>query len=80
MTLNQLAVGQKALIQTLNLHHPGATRLAEMGLIPGEIVTFIGKGPLGDPYRIKIMDYELCLRAQDAAAVGIQPIPTDSHR
>jgi len=77
MTLNRLAVGQKARIQSLDPNHPSALRLAEMGLVPGEIIKFVGKAPFGEPYKIEVMEYELCLRASDALAVSLQPLGRD---
>lgn len=74
MRLDQMRSGQKAKIESLNHHYQGAQRLAEMGIIPGEVVTFLGRAPLGDPLRVVVMDYELCLRMRDAAQITISPL------
>lgn len=78
MTLNQLTPGQKAQIKGLDPNYAGANRLAQMGIVPGETVLFLGKAPLGDPLRIQIMNYELCLRVSDASAIEIAPAGAES--
>ena len=79
MTLKHLTVGQHARIQGLDPNHPSSQRLAEMGLVPGEVIKFIGKAPFGEPFKIEVMHYELCLRASDAAAVTLEPLDRDEH-
>jgi len=46
-------------------------RLMEMGLIEGARVEVLGRAPLGDPLHVRLNDYELSLRADDAALVEI---------
>ena len=46
-------------------------RLMEMGLIEGAEVAVIGRAPLGDPLHIRLGDYELSLRASEAALVEV---------
>ena len=42
------------------------TRLAEMGLVKGTVVTVVKKAPLGDPIEISVRGYALCIRATEA--------------
>ena len=42
------------------------TRLAEMGLVPGTVVTVLKKSPLGDPIEFSVRGYALCIRATEA--------------
>lgn len=54
--------------------HPGGAmtyRLMEMGLIEGADVVVEGAAPLGDPLRIRLGDYQLSLRSQDAELVDV---------
>ncbi len=45
----------------------------DMGLIPGAEVTLIKLAPMGDPMELRIHGYELTLRLDDAAQIGITP-------
>ena len=42
-----------------------------MGLIPGEEVTLVKFAPMGDPMELSIHGYELTLRLDDAARIGV---------
>lgn len=50
---------------------PVTTRLMEMGLIEGAEVTIIGRAPLGDPLHVRITDYDLAIRADEARLVEV---------
>ncbi len=47
------------------------TRLSEMGMIPGTKVRLIKKTPFGGPVQVKINDYYLILRKEDATKIYI---------
>lgn len=71
MTLDQLHVGERAVIT----HVAGAGalrhRLAEMGLIPGKVILVSHVAPLGDPTAYLIMGYQLSLRRREAARIHV---------
>ena len=46
-------------------------RLMEMGLFEGARVEVLGCAPLGDPLHVRLGDYELSLRREEAALVDI---------
>lgn len=73
MRLDELSIGQKATI--LKLTHEGSrlTRLLEMGLFEGVSVTLVRRAPMGDPLELKLGDYNLSLRAEDARLVEVAP-------
>ena len=74
MTLKELAVGQTARIDAVG--GAGALRqhFLDMGVIPGVEVTVVKFAPMGDPVELRIHDYELTLRLDDAAKIEITPI------
>jgi len=43
----------------------------EMGLIEGAQVVVLGRAPLGDPLHVRLGDYELSLRCDEAELVEI---------
>ncbi|MCB1050676.1 MAG: ferrous iron transport protein A [Acidobacteria bacterium] len=76
MTLDRLLPGQTAIITQLDRTDQQAIRLCEMGFIAGQTVTMIRKAPLGEPFKIRIMNYDLCIRKQEALAVHVEPLQT----
>ena len=50
---------------------PITYRLMEMGLIEGARVEVLGRAPLGDPLHVRLGDYELSLRCEEAQLVDI---------
>lgn len=51
---------------------PMASRLQEMGLLPGTPVEIIRSAPLGFPIEIKVRGYLLTLRKEEAQCVEIE--------
>ena len=45
-----------------------------MGLIQGTEVTMVKYAPMGDPVEVRIHDYELTLRKEDAHKIEIKEI------
>ena len=74
-TLDQLRVGQRARIQSLQGADNLVQRLLEMGLLEGEELEVVGFAPLGDPMEIRLPDYRLSLRRREAARVTVTPLP-----
>lgn len=71
MTLKDLNIGETAVVG--NVGGEGALRqhFLDMGLIPGEEVTLVKFAPMGDPMELSIHGYELTLRLDDAARIGV---------
>lgn len=75
MTLNELKVGQSAVIKAVGGEGPLRLRFLDMGLIPHTRVVLQKVAPMGDPIEIHIRGYELTLRIDDAK--NIEVIPED---
>jgi len=73
MRLDELSVGQSAVIQGIDLSDPRYQRLLEMGLFEGCPVSLIRRAPLGDPLEFKVGDFHLSLRAADARLIEVKP-------
>lgn len=71
MTLAELQVGQKAVIEALQGNDSVTQRLMEMGLLKGETVELLGIAPLGDPLEVRLGSYRLSLRKAEAARVVV---------
>lgn len=74
MTLDELKVGQSAIVTAVN--GDGALRhhLLDMGMLPQTEVTLIKLAPMGDPMELQIHGYELTIRMADARQIAIEPI------
>ncbi len=71
MTLNQLNVGQSAVITSVGGQGVLRRRLLDMGLTPKTKVMMRKVAPLGDPMELYLRGYELTLRAQEAKEIQI---------
>ena len=73
MTLKELNIGESAVIETVGGQGALRQHFLDMGLIPGAEVTLVKLAPMGDPMELRIHGYELTLRLDDAAQIGITP-------
>ena len=79
-TLKNLEIGKSAVISKVG--GTGALRqhFLDMGMIPGVKVTMMKHAPMGDPLEIRVFNYELTLRKEEAAQIEIEykEKPSDS--
>ena len=70
-TLKNLEIGKSAVISKVG--GTGALRqhFLDMGMIPGVKVTMMKHAPMGDPLEIRVFNYELTLRKDEAAKIEI---------
>ncbi len=71
MTLKELNIGESAVITAVGGEGALRQHFLDMGLIPGEEVTLVKFAPMGDPMELSIHGYELTLRLDDAARIGV---------
>ena len=71
MTLKDLNIGETAVVGTVGGEGALRQHFLDMGLIPGEEVTLVKFAPMGDPMELSIHGYELTLRLEDAARIGV---------
>ena len=71
MTLKDLNIGETAVVETVGGEGALRQHFLDMGLIPGEKVTLVKFAPMGDPMELSIHGYELTLRLDDAARIGV---------
>ncbi len=70
LTLADIIPGNKAKIKQLTGNNKKIRqRMMEMGLIPGTVVEVERLAPLGDPLEIRIQDYHLSLRKEEAEII-----------
>ena len=71
MTLKDLNIDETAVVGTVGGEGALRQHFLDMGLIPGEEVTLVKFAPMGDPMELSIHGYELTLRLDDAARIGV---------
>ena len=72
MTLWDLKIGESAIVTEVGGSGALRQHFLDMGLIPGAHVALVRFAPLGDPMEIRIHGYELTLRLDDAAKIGVR--------
>ena len=76
MTLDELKIGQSAIITKVGGDGALRQHFLDMGVIPGSELTLVKFAPMGDPMQLLIHGYELTLRKEDAAKIDIDICPT----
>ena len=71
MKLNQLEIGESAVIEAVGGKGALRQHFLDMGVIPGAEITLIKYAPMGDPIEFRIHGYELTLRLADAEKIVI---------
>ena len=71
MTLRELEIGKRALIEKVGGDGALRQHFLDMGVIPGAEVKLIKLAPMGDPMELRIHGYELTLRLDDAEKIEI---------
>ncbi len=73
MKLNELKIGQSAVIDKVGGEGSLRQHFLDMGVIPGAELTLVKYAPMGDPMQLMIHGYELTLRLDDAKKIDITP-------
>lgn len=71
MSLAQVPKARQVRITGIRGAGPITFRLMEMGLLEGASVEVLGRAPLGDPLHVRLGDYELSLRCDEAELIDI---------
>ncbi len=71
-TINDLSVGESALILSINCEGAMKRRLIDMGITPGVKVTLYKIAPLGDPLELKLRGYMLSIRRSEAKNIFVK--------
>lgn len=78
-SLRDLEIGDEAVVVGYARTHRGyRSKLLSMGLTRGTALVVRNKAPLGDPVVVGLRDFELTLRADEAAALELRQLATSS--
>ena len=70
-TLYDLDIKKTAKVHSLKNSDESILRLSEMGIIPGTVIRAVKKNPFGGPMQIKLNNYYLAIRKEDAKMIYI---------
>ena len=71
MTLDLLKIGEDARVVTIRCEGFLKTRLADLGLLPGTLITPLNTSPLGDPVAYSVRGSVVAIRREDAAQIEV---------
>ena len=70
--LKDMKPGESGLIVTLHGSGNVKHRLIDMGLVHGTKIHVMKYAPLGDPFEIKVKNFELALRNSEAGMIDVE--------
>lgn len=70
--LNEMGVGERAVVETLRAHGSMRRRLLDIGLVQGTNVECVGRSPLGDPAAYLIRGAVIAIREADCRDVIVR--------
>ena len=70
--LSTLKPGEKSNVLHLEIKGLLRRRILDLGIVPGTILTCIGKAPAGDPIAYLVRDTVIALRCEDARQIYIE--------
>jgi Fe2+ transport system protein FeoA len=73
-TLNDLTIGQKAVIKRITGDVVLRKRLLVMGVVPGTEVVIENVAPLGDPVDVALKGFHLSLRREEARNIDVEVV------
>lgn len=72
-TVNDLKIGEKAIVRGLGCSGALRRRIIDMGITPGAVVIMRKAAPMGDPLEINVRGYELSIRRSEAKEIWVLP-------
>ena len=73
-SLQQLQPGQSATVTEVGGEGALRQHFLDMGIIPGEEVSLVKFAPMGDPMELRIADYALTIRLDDAKNISVADV------
>ena len=78
MTLDELPIGESAIVAEIGGERAFRRRLLELGLLPGTAVKILRVAPLGDPLELEARGANLSIRHREAQQIQVSSIPVNS--
>lgn len=71
ITLRSMQANQSGIIDSISASGELGRRIRDMGLVPGTQVTIMGRAPLKDPVALRLRDFTLTLRNNEADLIMV---------
>lgn len=78
-SLRNLRVNEKARIRSITANGEMSRRLRDMGLVPGIEVKVVGRAPLKDPVALRVRDFTLTLRNNEADGIMVEKMEENNE-
>lgn len=72
ITLRSMQADQNGIIDSVGATGELGRRIRDMGLVPGTPVTIVGRAPLKDPVALRLRDFTLTLRNNEADLIMVR--------
>ena len=72
ITLRSMQADQSGIIDSISASGELGRRIRDMGLVPGTQVTIVGRAPLKDPVALRLRDFTLTLRNNEADLIMVR--------
>jgi len=72
INMRQMSDNQKGVIKKISAKGEMGRRIREMGLIPETPIQIQGRAPLKDPVAVKVRDFVLTLRNNEASYIMVE--------
>ncbi|RLB08354.1 MAG: iron transporter FeoA [Deltaproteobacteria bacterium] len=72
INMRQMSVNQRGVIKKITAKGEMGRRIREMGLVPETPIQIQGRAPLKDPVAVKVRDFVLTLRNNEASYITVE--------
>ncbi len=79
INMRQMSVNQKGVIKKVSAKGEMGRRIREMGLVPETPIQIQGRAPLKDPVAVKVRDFVLTLRNNEANYIMVEVNIEEDH-
>ena len=71
-SLYLLDINKAVVVESLLVNQDAKVRLSEMGVMPGTVIRMVKKTPFGGPILLKVNNYYLSIRKEDALLIEVK--------
>ena len=71
-TVNDMKIGERAVVTGLGCSGALRRRIIDMGITPGAVAILRKAAPMGDPLEINVRGYELSIRRSEAKEITVE--------
>ena len=79
ITMREMSDNQRGIVKKISSYGEMGRRIREMGLVPETPIRIQGRAPLKDPVAVKIRDYVLTLRNNEADHILVEIDRTENR-